>query len=182
MNSFNFLRKKKNSVNEPILSDSITPNSSAATQNKVNENPLDAFYNSQNGIDQVYAFLQTNYESRGYNDSFVNPEESYKTDNMKLIKFDLQILIDRTSAYYDNLTSEINFHIATRHKAGLDDLVQELEARNKLIEEYKKRLQIIKESINDENSMSQRIILSYQRGFLRGLSVLTQSNILSKKL
>jgi len=30
--------------------------------------------------------------------------------------------------------------------------------------------------------MTQRIILSYQRGFMRGLSAITQSNVLNKKI
>jgi hypothetical protein len=135
-----------------------------------------------NGIEQIYTFLQADYESKGYNDALVNPDDSYKTDNIKLIKLDLQILVDKTSSYYDNLISELNLHIVTRSRAGLVDLVQELESRKNLIEEYKRKLQSISESIHNENGLCQRIILSYQRGFMRGLSALTQSSILNKKI
>ncbi len=190
MNLFNFLKKKElSSTNDEQKQQNETETSSALLHTKETEQNHDkesnlslSYFDVNNGIDAVYSFLQANYETKGYNDSFVNPDSSYKADNIKLIKFDLQILIEKTDAYYDNLVSEINYHIATRHKAGLDDLVQELEARKKLVDEYKQKLQYIKESINNEDGMCQRIILSYQRGFMRGLSVLTQSNILSKKL
>jgi hypothetical protein len=64
----------------------------------------------------------------------------------------------------------------------LVDLVQELDSRKKLVEEYKGKLKDIKDSMDSENGMCQRIILSYQRGFMRGLSAITQSNVLNKKI
>ncbi len=135
-----------------------------------------------NGIDLVYQFLQADTESKGYSDALVNADESFKLDNIRLIKLDLQILIDKTYTYYDNLISEINLHISTRSRAGLVDLVKELESRKILIMEYKQKLMILKEGIDDENGMCQRCILSYQRGFMRGLSALTQSNVLNKRI
>lgn len=134
------------------------------------------------GIEQVYSFLQADYESKGYSDSLVNPDDSYKTDNIRLIKLDLHILIEKTVTYYENLISELNFHVSTRSRAGLIDLVQELNNRKKLVEDYMIKLDNIKKSMDDENGMCQRIILSYQRGFMRGLSALTQSNVLNKKI
>lgn len=135
-----------------------------------------------NGIEQVYLFLQADTESKGYSDALINADESFKSDNIRLIKLDLQILIDKTYTYYDNLISEINLHIATRSRAGLVDLVKELESRKTLILDYKQKLLTIKESIDDENGMCQRCILSYQRGFMRGLSALTQSTVLNKRI
>ncbi|NJO70317.1 MAG: hypothetical protein HC830_14465 [Bacteroidetes bacterium] len=134
------------------------------------------------GITQVYNFLQADYESKGYSDSLVNPDHSYKTDNIRLIKFDLQILIEKVDTYYENLISELNFHIESRTRAGLVDLVRELENKKTLTLDYRQKIKEIKQSVNDENGMCQRIILSYQRGFMRGLSAITQSNVLNKKL
>ncbi|NJK85680.1 MAG: hypothetical protein HC906_06655 [Bacteroidales bacterium] len=112
----------------------------------------------------------------------VNPDDSYKTDNIRLIKLDMQILIDRVTTYYDNLISELSLHIVTRSRAGLVDLVKELETRKKLVEDYKIKIKVITDDMNNENGMCQRIILSYQRGFMRGLSAITQLNVLNKKL
>jgi hypothetical protein len=135
-----------------------------------------------NGMEQIYSFLQADYESRGYSDALVNPDNSYKTDNIKLMQLDLQILIDKTNTYYENLISELNFHIIIRSRAGLVDLVQELESRRLLVEDHQKKLTQLKDSMQDENGMCQRIILSYQRGFMKGLSALTQSGILNRKI
>lgn len=135
-----------------------------------------------NGIEQIYLFLQADYEGRGYGDALVNPDDSYKTDNIRMIKLDLQILIDKINTYYDNIISELSLHIITRSRAGLVDLVKELEARKKLVEDYKSKIKVLTENMNDENGMCQRIILSYQRGFMRGLSAITQLNVLNKKL
>jgi hypothetical protein len=167
--------KRKSSLNQNNLQ------ANPSNVKSINEN-LPAIDGLVNGIEQIYTFLQADYESKGYNDALVNPDDSYKSDNIKLIKLDLQILVDKTSTYYDNLISELNLHIVTRSRAGLVDLVQELESRKKLIEDYKQKLQVISEGIHNENGLCQRIILSYQRGFMRGLSALTQSIILNKKI
>lgn len=135
-----------------------------------------------NGMEQIYNFLQADYESKGYSDALVNPDNSYKTDNIRLMQLDLKILIDKTNTYYENLISELNLHIVIRTRAGLIDLVQELENRKILVEDHQKKLVELKESMNDDNGMCQRIILSYQRGFMKGLSALTQSGILNRKI
>ena len=41
--------------------------------------------NGTKGLDAIYVFLQYDYESRGYNDALTNPDDSYKSDNIKLI-------------------------------------------------------------------------------------------------
>jgi hypothetical protein len=135
-----------------------------------------------NGMELVYNFLQADYESKGYSDALVNPDNSYKTDNIRLMQLDLKILIDKTNTYYENILSELNLHIIIRTRAGLVDLVQELETRKLLVEDHQKKLVELKESMNDDNGMCQRIILSYQRGFMKGLSALTQSGILNRKI
>lgn len=137
---------------------------------------------SENGMEQIYTFLQADYESKGYGDALINADDTYKMDNIRLMKLDLQILIEKTNSYYETLLSELNLHIATRTRAGLVDLVEELENRKSRVEDQKNRLKSLIESMNDENGLCQRIILSYQRGFMKGLSAITQSNILNKKI
>lgn len=178
MGLFNFFNRN-NSATNPASND--TKNSSEMADSAQKASSTES-WSSAEGINQVYSFLQADYESKGYNDSLVNPDDSYKADNIRLIKLDLHILLEKTSTYYDNMISELNYHILTRSRAGLVDLAQELENRKKLVEDCKQKLAEIKNSLNDEYGMCQRIILSYQRGFMRGLSALTQSNILNKKI
>lgn len=189
MGLFDFFRRKRIVAENDVLA--------SPSPNIVTEIPRDIFidendpqqnqslspiHSIESGIEQIYQFLQADTESKGYSDALVNADDSYKSDNIRLIKLDLQILIDKTNTYYENLISEINLHIATRSRAGLVDLVQELESRKKLVTDYKQKLMEIKDSMDDENGMCQRSILSYQRGFMRGLSALTQSNVLNKRI
>lgn len=135
-----------------------------------------------NGIDAIYAFLQADYESKGYNDALTNPDDSYKTDNIKLIKLDLQILTQKVNTYYEDMIRELDFHISSRGRAGLIDLVEELKTRKEMVLEHMSKVTEVKKEMESDTGMTQRILLSYQRGFMRGLSALTQSNVLTKKL
>jgi hypothetical protein len=182
MGLFNFFNRNNKAEATATNNTNTSLDGSSETKEPTDKNfPLGS-WSSAEGINQVYLFLQADYESKGYNDSLVNPDDSYKADNIRLIKLDLHILIEKTTIYYDNMISELNYHILTRTRAGLIDLVQELENKKKLVEDCKTKLIDIKNSLNDEYGMCQRIILSYQRGFMRGLSALTQSNILNKKI
>lgn len=134
------------------------------------------------GVEALYAFLQADYESRGYNDALVNPDESYKSDNISLMKHDLQILIQRANTYYEDLIKELDFHINSRSRAGLIDLVEALKFRKEMVVEHMAKVGAIERELETNQGMSRRIILSYQRGFMRGLSALTQSNVLNKEL
>lgn len=178
MGIFNFLKKKTDQ--HPDL----------------NEKPLDIshplepvrtgqeFNLAQQGasIDAIYAFLQFDYESRGFNDALTNPDDSYRNDNVNLLKQDLFILIEKSITFYEGLQKEVDFHINSRTRAGLIDLVEELKTRREMVTDHLAKIKIIKEDALNGNGAVQRIALSYQRGFMRGLSALTQSNVFNKKL
>jgi hypothetical protein len=134
------------------------------------------------GIEAIYAFLQSDFEAKGYNDALTSPDDSYKADNIRLIKMDLQILIQKVNTYYEDLMKELDFHIQSRSRAGLVDLVEELKTRKQMASEHMAKVAGISSEMQLGSGMTQRIILSYQRGFMRGLSALTQSNVLNKKL
>ncbi|HLN54761.1 MAG TPA: hypothetical protein VK207_02145 [Bacteroidales bacterium] len=129
------------------------------------------------GIDSIYAFLQYDYESRGYSDALTNPDESYRSDNIRLIQHDLMILIDRTATYYETLLRETDFHISSRSRAGLIDLVEELKIRKEVTSDHLVKVKQIKEEALKGEGATQRIVLSYQRGFMRGLYAISQSKL-----
>jgi hypothetical protein len=138
--------------------------------------------NGTMGLDAIYAFLQYDYESRGYNDALTNPDESYKSDNIKLFNHDLLILIDKSITYYEDLLKEIEFHISSRSRAGLIDLVEELKIRLQIINEHREKIKLIKEEAINGTGNTQRIALSYQRGFMKGLSAISQSKVFNSNL
>lgn len=185
MGILNFFQKRK-----PNNSNNFPENGQAeSTKDELvegkNANGLKQDFQSNGeakGIESIYAFLQADYESKGYNDALISADESYKTDNIKLIKMDLQITVRRADTYYEDLLRELDFHITSRARAGLIDLVEELKTRKEMVHEHIEKINQVKKEMETDSGMTQRIILSYQRGFMRGLSAITQSNVLNKKI
>ena len=138
--------------------------------------------NNVKGINAIYAFFQDDYETRGYNDALTNPDESYKSDNIRLFNHDLLILIDRSANYYDNFLKELDFHISSRTRAGLIDLVEELKIRKDIISDLLEKIKVIKDEALNGTGSTQRIALSYQRGFMRGLSAISQSKMFKRTI
>ena len=134
------------------------------------------------GIDVIYTFLQADYETRGYNDALTNPDDSYKSDNINLFRQDLFILIQKANTYYESFIKELDFHISSRGRAGLIDLVEALETKKEMVLDYLEKIKLIHADAENGLGVVQRITLSYQRGFMRGLSALTKYNILNRQL
>ena len=169
------LDKSKESMDIP--KDGFAENSDLRETSKIIQSNPEA-----KGIEAIYTFLQADYETKGYSDALTSPDDSYKLDNIKLIKLDLQILIQQVNTYYGDLIRELEFHIGSRSRAGLIDLVDELKTRKEMVLEHMGKVKEVNQEMEAEAGMPQRIILSYQRGFMRGLSAITQSNVLNKKL
>jgi hypothetical protein len=131
-----------------------------------------------NGIEVVYAFLQADFEAKGYHDVLTNADDSNKSNGIKLIKLDLQILIKRVNNYYEKKIKDYDLHISSRGRAGLIDLVEELKSEKDKAEKDIEEVNIIASEIESGTGMVERIILSYQKGFMRGLSAITQSKVL----
>lgn len=138
--------------------------------------------NNVKGINAIYDFLQYDYESRGYDDAMTNPDDSYKSDNIKLFNHDLLILIDKSTTYYEGLLKEVDFHISSRGRAGLIDLVEELKIRREMIVDHLEKIKVIKTEAVNGTGATQRIALSYQRGFMKGLSAISQSKVFNRNL
>lgn len=172
---FDFLKRKKEAAPDAV---------SAAINNTSlpESNDTAASTPSIKGIESIYLFLQADYETRGYNDAFVSPDESYKNDNIKLLIQDYEILLQQVTTYYEDMQQDLDFHIITRSRAGLVDLIEELKTKKGKVAEHIEKVSLMKQDIKNNTGMSQRIVLSYGRGFLRGLSALTKSNILNKDL
>jgi len=134
------------------------------------------------GIDAIYAFLQSDFESKGYNDALVSPDESNKLDNIRLLQLDLGILIQKVETYYSDSIKEIDYHMASRTRAGLIDLVDELKTRREIVLDHVNKVNELKNEMAGNAGKSERMVLSYQRGFMKGISAITQSTIMNKKI
>ena len=185
MGIFDFFKNhRNNSANNPNVNGTTEMQKAQLIEE---QNPEVPFQNVQSngeakGIEAIYAFLQADYESKGYNDALISADESYKADNLKLIKMDLQISVQRANTYYEDLLRELDFHISSRGRAGLIDLVDELKTRKEMVHEHIEKVNLVKTEMETDSGMTQRILLSYQRGFMRGLAAITQTNVLNKKI
>lgn len=177
MGLFNFFRKQQQ-IEQPLVP--TTPEIPKAVF--VEENaPEEINKANELGIQAIYNFLLEDFEGRGYNDALVNPDDSYKSDNIRLLSQDLDILIQKVGTYYQDRFKEVDFHIASRSRAGLVDLVEELKTLQGTLKDHMAKIEIIRLDNESQRGATQRIVLSYQRGFMRGLSTLTQSKLFSDR-
>lgn len=179
MGIFNFFRPKQPSLPPALGQDaSLVPRDPYTEDQGQREQSTMTSANGQaNGIEAVYAFLQADYESRGYSDALINADNSNKTDGIKLIKLDLQLLTRRVNNYYEKRIKDLDVQISSRSRAGLLDLVEELRSEKEKAERDIEEVKQMSAEIDTGTGMVERIILSYQKGFMRGLSAITQSRM-----
>jgi hypothetical protein len=131
------------------------------------------------GVDDVFAFMRSDLEDKGYHHALSNPDDSYRADNIRLIRLELRIRIEQAKLYYSDRIKEIEDHIESRARAGLHDLARELEARKKVCVEHLAYLSKLLDEIESEGGVTYRAVLSYQAGFKKGLAAITQAKLLS---
>ncbi|MDI3527794.1 MAG: hypothetical protein PWR03_1977 [Tenuifilum sp.] len=192
---FNLFRRKKS--NEAAINSTTATSASQVATNQPPRVPKEIFIeengpenrsltfksNGQKvGIDLIYDYLQIDFERKGYEDAITHPDESYKIDNINLLKMDLAILVQKVDSYYIERLKELDFHIESRKRSGLVDLVMELNSQREVVLNHMEKLNGIKKDIETDNGITKRVELSYQRGFLRGLSSISKSKCMNQKL
>lgn len=133
-------------------------------------------------IDWVYEFMLSDLEPQGYQDALSNPDDSYRQDKARLIGLEAQIRIDRALLYYSQRIEEIDFHIQSRSRVGLNDLAEELGHQKRSDMERVEILRGLKREAGSQEGASARAVLSYQAGFKRGLAAITHANLLSRSV
>jgi len=133
-------------------------------------------------IDQIFDYVNQDFESRGYQDAIVQPDTHYLNENVELIKNDYQLVIDKAAYKYKEFLTELEFHIATRTSMGLTEIVQGLEAKKKITQQHLAFVEDEMKAIQANKGKVQRIKLSYTKGFKRGASALSNSFITSSNI
>jgi len=124
-------------------------------------------------LETIYTYASTDFENKGYDDAIVNPDLSYSSDNLKLLKYDLQILVKRAFRCYEDYIKDLQFHIESRKSAGLIDTVNLLESKLSKVHDAIDELKLIDKNFVEGTGLVERISLSYQRGFSRGLAAMS---------
>jgi hypothetical protein len=148
----------------------------------VNGNNHTAIAEKSTLIDQIFDYVNQDFESRGYQDAIVQPDTHYLNENVELIKNDYQLVIDKAAYKYKEFLTELDFHITTRTSMGLTEIVQGLEARKKITQQHLAFVEDEMKAIQANKGKVQRIKLSYTKGFKRGASALSNSFITSSNI
>jgi hypothetical protein len=136
--------------------------------------------NANNGINLLFQFLEKNYESKGYDDALVNPDNTHLDENVKALKNDLERTFRKVKTFYIDFIKEIDFHIASRSRTGMVDTVEELTVRKEIAESHIKQVLEIEQEAANNKGVGQGIVLSYTRGFRNGLAAISHHSILRK--
>jgi hypothetical protein len=131
----------------------------------------------QYNLQYLYDFLERDYQQEGYNDALSNPDMSNMEEKVKLIRRQLIITIAKVNAAYNTALRNINFHIESRSRNGMVDIVDELVSRRtNLLEEIGKVAEI-EEGAKMESGISETPVLSYKLGFKNGYAAISHSQL-----
>ena len=138
-------------------------------------------YGSSMPIDLIYQFLKEDYETKGYEDALCNPDNSYKEMNKVIIRNNLEVRFKQVKLKYMDDVREIDFHIQSRAQAGLVDVVEQLKTRKQTLTEHQRQLEEMERDLRNNTGYMIGMLLSYERGFLRGLAALSLETLKSQR-
>lgn len=132
--------------------------------------------------ERIFQKIRKDYETEGYNDALSTSDNKYRNDNAEILKLNLSVDIKEAEVEIKEYLNELEFHINSRQKAGLVDLVEELESKKTV---YIERLEILaglKNDIKENTGIPQRMVLAYNRGFNKGMAALTVAQVINKNI
>lgn len=131
---------------------------------------------------RIFSRIRKDYEIEGYNDALSTSDVKYRDDNKDILKLNLRIDIEEAEVEIKEYLKELDFHIKSRTKAELNDLVEELESKKIVFEERLEKLKELKSDLSNDSGMPLRIQLAYNRGFNKGMAALTVANVINKNI
>ncbi|MFM1772988.1 MAG: hypothetical protein RLZZ71_2130 [Bacteroidota bacterium] len=129
-------------------------------------------------LQYLYIFLEKDYQQEGYNDALSNPDMSSMEEKVKLIRRQLDITIAKVKTYYSNILRNMNFHIESRSRNGMVDIVDELISKKITLEEELSKVDEIANGAKSETGLSETLIMSYRLGFKNGYAAISHSQLI----
>jgi hypothetical protein len=139
--------------------------------------PVRSDYN----IAVLYAFLDRNHEAKGYDDALLNPDSIHLTQNLDALKNELTRTINKVKTFYEDFIQETEYHIMSRGRSGMIDMVEELEMKKKIALGHIDKVLQIEKSLSEEYGDCKGILISYTRGFKNGLAAISHHHILTRR-
>lgn len=132
-------------------------------------------------MEEIYKYLQVDYETRGYEDALSNPDVSYRDMNKKLIISNLKVLFKKVKQIYVDDLNKTEFHISSRSQAGLIDLVALLKNRKDMLDNHMTEILKMEKDLENGEDYMVGMLLSYERGFLKGFAALSLETLNIKR-
>jgi len=133
-----------------------------------------------NSIELLFDFLDKNHEAKGYDDALMNPDVKHLEQNIEDLKNQLERTIRRVKTFYEDFIKEIDFHIDSRSRSGMVDIVDELKMKKSIAESHITKVFEMESEHKNNTGDSQGMIISYTRGFMNGLSAISHHSILKR--
>lgn len=132
-------------------------------------------------IGVLYAFMDKNHEVKGYDDALVNPDVSNLNQNLEALKSELIRTLNKVKTSYEDFIQEAEFHITSRSRSGMVDMVEELEMKKKIAQGHIAKVKAIEVDTARNEGDCKGILISYTRGFKNGLAAISHHHILSRR-
>lgn len=155
------------------LPGSPTPSTSNFTESR--QSPVD------HNIALLFSFLDRNHEGKGYDDALLNPDSSHLNQNLEALKNELSRTINKVKTFYGDFIQETEYHITSRGRSGMVDMVEELEMKKNIALGHIEKVKAIEQSLAQENGECKGILISYTRGFKNGLAAISHHHILTRR-
>ena len=97
--------------------------------------------------------------------------------NKSMIRSNLEIKFRQVKLKYTDNLRNLDFHIKSRSEAGLVDLVKQLEMKKEMLLQHMEELYRMERDFQENVPYMTGMLLSYERGFLRGLGALSLEQI-----
>lgn len=159
----------------PEVEERVFIESGAPTARAQTETPLD------HNIAVLYAFMDRNHEVKGYDDALINPDASNLNQNLEALKSELIRTLKRVKTFYEDFIQETDFHIQSRSRSGMVDMVEELEMKKNIALGHIEKVKAIEADTEENTGDCNGILISYTRGFKNGLAAISHHHILSRR-
>lgn len=129
------------------------------------------------GREAVDDFLKQDFEPDGYQDALVNPDRSYCDSNKQILRYKLELVVNEALTFYTEKLRACDFLIQTRADSGMLDTVKEVQSEKDNVIEEVEKIRLILSEAKQNMGVGHLIVLSYERGFQRGLAAITQTKL-----
>lgn len=126
-------------------------------------------------IDLIYGNLHKNYEDKGYSDAMLNSNLTFRDMNMSIIRNKILMIFREVNLKYNGMKRDLDTRIETCNAAGLLTTVAELEKQMAIIISHTTELARLEEDFRNNANEASVPLMSYECGFLRGVSAIAMS-------